>query len=140
MTLEEFRAALAGSLMQNGFVRYELTPQDIARIEDIRMGRYATQEWNYGFCKTTGLTQIQRIEGCGTVEVHISFKEDFISQVAFHGDFFSTRPPEELGKLLIGLPLNHDAILAALEGHNAGDYITGLTNENVADLLCNLQI
>ncbi|MBE6948055.1 MAG: lipoate--protein ligase [Ruminococcaceae bacterium] len=139
MTMEEFRRALASSLMKNGFEYYELTPQDIAAIEDIRLRRYATREWNYGFCKTTGLTRVQRIEGCGTVEAHISFNEDFISQVVFHGDFFSTRSPEELGQLLIGLPLNHDAIRTALEGHHAGDYITGLTNEDVVNLLCNLQ-
>ena len=136
MTLEEFRAALAGSLMTGGFEKYELTDGDIAAIEEIRKQRYATREWNYGFCEEGALIRKRRIEGCGTVEAHITLKEDLISGITFRGDYFSTLPPEELSSLFLGLPLVEGALLAALDGHRAGDYITGLENEKLAALLC----
>lgn len=136
MTLEEFRAALAGSLMTGGFEKYELTDGDIAAIEEIRKQRYATREWNYGFCEEGALIRKRRIEGCGTVEAHVTLKDDLISGITFRGDYFSTLPPEELSSLFLGLPLVEGALLAALDGHRVGDYITGLENEKLVDLLC----
>lgn len=136
MTIEEFRTALANSLMAGGFERYELTGEDIAAITEIKMQRYATREWNYGFCEAGALVRKKRIEGCGTVEAHITLKNDLISQIAFRGDYFSTLPPEELSGFFLGLPLAEGALRTALEGRRAGDYITGLENGELIDLLC----
>ena len=136
MTLEEFRAALAASLMTDGFERYELTSADIAEIEKLRTGRYATREWNYGFCEDGALIKKKRIEGCGTVEAHILLKNDLITGITFRGDYFSTLPPEELAAKFIGLPLNKGALTVALETCRAEDYITGLDNAELISLLC----
>ncbi len=136
MTLEEFRATLAGSLMAGDFEKYELTDEDIAAIEEIRKQRYATWEWNYGFCEEGTLIRKRRIEGCGTVEAYITLKNDLISGITFRGDYFSTLPPEELGNLFLGLPLVEGALCTALDDYWAGDYITGLENEELVALLC----
>ena len=136
MTIETFRDTLAESLMSEGFERYELTDADVAAIKELREQRYATREWNYGFCESGGLIRKKRIEGCGTLEVHIVLKNDLISTISFRGDYFSTLPPEELGNLFIGLPLISGALSSVLENHRAGDYITGLENEELVDLLC----
>ena len=136
MTIEEFRCALADSLMVGGFERYELTERDIAEIEKIRADRYATWEWNYGFCEDGALIRKKRIEGCGTLEAHITLKNDLIAALQFRGDYFSTLSPDELAKRLIGLPLIAGALNAALENHRAEDYITGLANSALIALLC----
>ena len=136
MAIEEFRNALANSLMTEGFERYELTDADLAQIEQIQHSRYALREWNYGFCEAGDLVRKQRIEGCGTVEVHIRLKNDLISGITFRGDYFSTLPPEELGKKLLGLPLNANALAAVLEDCSVGDYITGLTAQDLVNLIC----
>lgn len=140
MTLEEFRAALAAALMTGGFERYELTKADVAAIEEIKNQRYTTKEWNYGFCQESSLARKRRILGCGTVTAHISFKNERISGLLFSGDYFSTLPPEELGKLLIGVPAEREALRKALGGHCAADYITGLNNDDLISLICDLQI
>lgn len=140
MTIEQFRTALAGSLMADGFERYELTDKDIAAIKKIRDRRYATREWNYGFCQESSLIRKKRIEGCGTVEAHISVKDDRITGLFFRGDYFSTLPPEELANLLINLPPEEDALRKALDGHCAADYITGLDNEELIYLICDVQM
>ena len=138
MTLQEFRSALANSLMADGFERYELTREDIAAITEICQKRYATEQWNYGFCNPDALVRRRRIEGCGTVEAHITLKDNLITGITFRGDYFSTLPPEELGNYMLGLPLVKAALDAALENCRAGDYITGLENGVLTDLLCDL--
>lgn len=136
MAIEEFRDALANSLMTEGFERYDLTDADLAEIEKIRNSRYALREWNYGFCEAGDLVRKQRIEGCGTVEAHIRLKNDLITGITFRGDYFSTLPPEELVKKLLGLPLNANALAAVLEDCSVGDYITGLTAQDLINLIC----
>ena len=113
-----------------------MTDADIAAIRDIQNQRYDRWDWNYGFCEDGGLVRKKRIENCGTVEAHITLKNDLIAGISFHGDYFSTLSPEILGGLLTGLPLIEEALLVALEGHRAEDYITGLHNEVLVTLLC----
>ena len=137
MTVEEFRNVLAESLLSEGFERYELTDADMEAIRAIQKNRYEKREWNYGFCEPGTLIRKKRIEGVGTLEVHITLKNDLITDISFRGDYFSTLPPEELGSLFVGLPLVRGALESALEDHMAGDYITGLKNEDLINLLCN---
>lgn len=136
MTIEQFRDALSGSLMAGGFEKYELTQTDIATIKEIRSKRYDQWAWNYGFCEAGALIRKRRIEGCGTVEAHITLNNDLITDISFRGDYFSTLPPEELAGLFIGLPLLEGALRTALENCRAGDYMTGLDNEDLIALLC----
>ena len=136
MTIEQFRNALSGSLMAGGFEKYELTQADIASIKEIQSRRYDQWAWNYGFCEAGALIRKRRIEGCGTVEAHITLNNDLITDISFRGDYFSTLPPEELAGLLIGLPLMEGALRTSLENCRAGDYMTGLENEALIALLC----
>lgn len=136
MTLEEFRDALSQSLMTDGFERYTLTQEDIDEIQQIREQRYARREWNYGFCDNGAQIRKKRFEGCGTVEAHITMQENRIAELTFHGDYFSTLPPEDLSRQLLGSPLEEAAIRAALDGCRVEDHITGLSLENLISLLC----
>ena len=122
--------------MAGGFEKYELTQADIASIKEIQSKRYDQWAWNYGFCEAGALIRKRRIKGCGTVEAHITLNNDLITDISFRGDYFSTLPPEELASLFIGLPLMEGALRTALENHRAGDYMTGLENEDLVDLLC----
>jgi lipoate-protein ligase A len=136
MTIEEFRDALSSSLMTEGFERYELTESDISAIQTIADSRYRQWEWNYGYCEAGTVLRKRRIEGCGTVEAHITLKNDLLADIQFRGDYFSTLSPDELCKKLIGLPLNGGALTVALADCTPGDYITGLTAEELVSLLC----
>ena len=136
MTLEQFRTALTDSLMTDGFERYELTQADIAAIEELRAQRYSQWEWNYGYCQSDALVRRRRIEGCGTLEARLTLNDGLISGLSFHGDYFSTLPPEELAQKFLGCPLVEAALRCALDGYTVSDYITGLDNEDLLALLC----
>lgn len=136
MKLEEFRDALVGLLMQEGFSRYELTKADIAAIQRIQQERYSQWEWNYGYCEKNALVRKKRIENCGTVEARITQKNNFITSITFHGDYFSTLPPEDLAQRFIGLPIVEESLRSVLEDCAVTDYITGLSNEDFIALIC----
>lgn len=139
MTIEQFCAALTNSLFSgDNFVRYELTDEDVAAIRKLQQERYSKYEWNYGFCDAGAIVRRRRFEGCGTVEANISVVNGIITALKFHGDYFSTLSPEELSARLIGLPLQQNALMQTLKGCVVQDYITGLSAEELVNLLTDL--
>lgn len=140
MTMEQFRSALTESLFQEeGIVRYELTDLDIAAIEKLRQERYVKYEWNYGFCNENAIVRKHRFDGCGLVEAHISLQNGIITALQFRGDYFSTLSPDALAQRFTGISLSQNAISAALAGCTVSDYITGLANADLIDLLLDRQ-
>ena len=131
MTLQEFRDHLARYLLGGDGVRYELTEQDLAAVEAIRAARYGTWEWNYGASPSCDVQRSARIEGVGTVRAHMRLEHGCIADVAFTGDFFSTKEPEGLAQLLRGKPLAR----AALADIDPAPYINGMTADDLCRLL-----
>ena len=138
MTMAEFRETLTNALLSGDFVRYDLTEEDLQAVEQIRDARYGLTEWNYGFCEEQDLIRRRRIPDCGVVEAHIRLDEDRIAGLTFYGDYFSTRPTEELCRELIHTRLAPAELEKTLAEHEVSDYITGLTRENLVALLCDL--
>jgi lipoate-protein ligase A len=131
MTLEAFREHLARHLLGGDGVRYELTQEDLAAIENIRARRYGTWEWNYGASPRCDVQRSARIEGVGTIRAHMQLDRGRIEDIAFTGDFFSTKEPEELAALLRRRPLTRE-VLTDLD---PAPYISGMTAENLCQLL-----
>ena len=131
MTLQEFRDHLARYLLGGDGVRYQLTEQDLAAVEAIRAARYGTWEWNYGASPSCDVQRSARIEGVGTVRAHMRLEHGCIADVAFTGDFFSTKEPEGLAQLLRGKPLAR----AALADIDPAPYINGMTADDLSRLL-----
>ena len=117
---------------------YELTPEDIAAVEELRKEKYATWEWNYGTSPACTVLRKRRIEGCGTVEAHILLDGSRIRGLKLLGDFFSTMEPEPLENRLTGCRLDAEDCAAALAGCHVSDYISGLSNAGLIEILCDL--
>ena len=136
MTIHQFRAALTESLFEGeGIVRYELTDADVAAIVKIQQERYAKYEWNYGFANAGAVIHKRRFDGCGLVEAHITLENGIIKALHFHGDYFSTLSPEELAQRFVGISMTEHATAKVLNDCLASDHITGLSNEDLIDLL-----
>ena len=131
MTLQEFRDHLARHLLGGDGVCYELTQADLAAIEEIRAARYGTWEWNYGASPRCDVQRSARIEGVGTVQAHMQLDRGRIADIAFTGDFFSTKEPEELSALLRGRPLTRETLAEV----DPAPYISGMTAEHLCQLL-----
>lgn len=137
VSLPEFRSALLADIAQSvGGEAYAFSASDLAAIEKLRAERYGTWEWNYGFSPACTIERRARIEGCGTVEVRISVSGGLISEMRFYGDFFSVSEPEQLSARFIGLSPDAQGYKKALQGVDVSQYIVGLTNEALMQLLC----
>lgn len=136
MTLKQFKKVLLGSILtQFPGEEYVFTPADIAEIEKLSL-RYRDWEWNYGKSPACDLVRKKRVEGCGTVEAYLTLDQGRIQQLQFRGDFFSAREPEGLAQRLVGLPLERQALAAALLAEDVGSFFMGLNAEGLLEILC----
>ena len=136
MTLQQFRKVLLGSILtQFPGEEYVFTPADLAEIEK-RSARYRDWDWNYGKSPACDLVRQKRVEGCGSVEAYLTLHQGRIQQLQFRGDFFSAREPEILAQRLVGLPLERQALEAALLAEDVGSFFMGLDTEGLLKILC----
>lgn len=134
--LEEFRQLLLSNIIGGRpCTQYRLTQRDLDAIDSLRNSRYATREWNYGFSPKCTIHCGGRVEGCGQVDIDIAVEHGLISQMYFHGDFFSLKEPAELASHFIGHPPDSGAYAAIIGGCNISQYFVGLSNSAFLNML-----
>jgi len=137
MSLPEFRRVLLQSILEQfPGQEYTLTAQDLEAIEEIKVNRYDTWQWNYGKSPSCTVARKRRFEGCGSVEAYLSLDQGVITDVEFRGDFFGLEDTDTLAQLLTGCPLQYAALEEALRGTQISRYFMGLDRENFLNLLC----
>ena len=114
---------------------YDFSEKDVHEIERIQKERYDTWEWNYGKSPECTILKSGRVDGCGTIEAFITTDRGLITGIAFYGDFFSTKDPEELAQCFIGKKPDAEGFAQALEGIAVEQYFSGLTMEELLNLL-----
>ena len=133
ISMEEFKGALKECAMASGELEpCTLTEEDLAAIRKLRDEKYATWAWNYGFSPAYDMRREMKFPA-GLVTAHLSAEGGKIKAVRFYGDFFGG----ELGELegaMVGLPLDGH-LTEALEALRVGDYMSGITAEELSRLL-----
>ena len=133
ISMEDFKGALKECAMASGALEpYTLTEEDLAAIRKLRDEKYATWAWNYGFSPAYDMRREMKFPA-GLVTAHLSAEGGKIKAVRFYGDFFGG----ELGELegaMAGLPLDGH-LTEALEALRVGDYMSGITAEELSRLL-----
>lgn len=132
-----FKALLVEAMFQgNAMERYELTPRDLAEIRELRDTRYSTWAWNYGESPAWSVRKKRRVEGCGSIEVFLQVDKGRIVSLDFRGDYFGTDDASEgLCPLLVGVPVELEAIREKLADLPVERYFTGLDREELALIL-----
>ena len=133
ISMEDFKGALKECAMASGELEpCTLTEEDLAAIRKLRDEKYATWAWNYGFSPAYDMRREMKFPA-GLVTAHLSAEGGKIKAVRFYGDFFGG----ELGELegaMVGLPLDGH-LTEALEALRVGDYMSGITAEELSRLL-----
>ena len=133
ISMEDFKGALKECAMASGELEpCTLTEEDLAAIRKLRDEKYATWAWNYGFSPAYDMRREMKFPA-GLVTAHLSAEGGKIKAVRFYGDFFGG----ELGELegaMVGLPLDGH-LTEALEALRVGDYMSGITVEELSRLL-----
>ena len=133
ISMEDFKESLKECAMASGELEpCTLTEEDLAAIRKLRDEKYATWAWNYGFSPAYDMRREMKFPA-GLVTAHLSAEGGKIKAVRFYGDFFGG----ELGELegaMAGLPLDGH-LTEALEALRVGDYMSGITAEELSRLL-----
>ena len=136
MPVEAFMAHLRAALTRVcGLRPHTLDPADMAAVTALRQARYDTWEWNMGASPACQLQKVRRIEGCGTVEVHLDVEQGRLTRMVLYGDFFSSADPAELAARLVGHPLERNALEAVLARTPVELYVHNLHRAALLELL-----
>ena len=113
---------------------YKLSEDDLAHIQKLTDEKFATWEWNYGHSPKATLIHSARLT-CGTVEVHLTLKENRIASCRFGGDFLGNLPASEVEKALQGVVYEADAIRECLSKMPIEQYFDGIVTDELIELM-----
>jgi len=128
MTSLEFRDVMLKFLLRD-MDTYELTPEDIARVNEIKQAQFDTWDWNFGKDPAFNITKEARFKG-GKLSVQSFVNGGVITDIRFFGDFFAHEDLDRLQQRLIGCAYREDAIRAVLHAE-AEDLIFGITSDEI---------
>lgn len=115
--------------------RYELTDEDWAAIDKRCEEKWLNWDWVYGKSPRYSYNRDRRIEGVGTLEISLSVEGGRIENLAIFGDFFGSRPIEDIQRLLIGVKEDRTALLQALEGVDLKPYFNADIRQELVELI-----
>ena len=118
----------------NTDTEYQLSEKDLANIQRLRDDKFAKWEWNYGRSPKATLVHSARL-ACGTVEVHLTLKENRISSCHFGGDFLGNLPASEVETVLQGVAYEPDAIRACLLSIKISHYFDGVVADDLIKMM-----
>ncbi|MBR0455483.1 MAG: lipoate--protein ligase [Firmicutes bacterium] len=136
MSVEDFMEQLHRYFLRRfpEAVPYELTKEDKASIQQLSDQKYSTWEWNYGASPAFAVSASRKYD-FGLVDVRLDVTRGRIREIRIFGDFFGIKSVSELEELLVGTEYRADAISQALADVALGEYISGMTAEELTELM-----
>lgn len=113
---------------------YQLSDEDLAKIQQLANEKFSQWEWNYGHSPKATLTHTARL-ACGTVEIHLTLTENRIASCRFGGDFLGNLSVEEVEKILMGTPYDANATRECLSQINISNYFDGVTVDDIIRMM-----
>ncbi len=119
---------------ENPLEEIQLSDADYHAIKKLRDEKYSTWEWNYG---RSPLYNVRKERKCdfGLITILLQVEKGLIKDIHFYGDYFGNGDIRELEECLIGIPPQKDALFKQLENINPNDYINGLDEKLLVDLI-----
>ena len=130
-TTGEFKDMLKASFFEDlNLTEYELTEEDIKKIHEIRLQKYANNEWNIGSEPRFSYSNSRRFPG-GKVEVHLYTERGHIKNCTLKGDFLALLPIREIEEKLEGLPYRINAVRESLASIDLVPYLGTITQDEL---------
>ena len=134
ISMQEFKSALKEHILGDESIEpYELTGEDLRKIEEIRNAKYATWEWNYGHSTVYEMTREEKFDS-GLVTVHLTAKNGRIEAIRFYGDFFGNGEIEDLERAHTGVILDN-RLEDKLKELDLDEYMSGISPSELAGLI-----
>ena len=117
-------------------VLYELTEADKAAIKKLADEKYSTWGWNYGASPAFAVTASRKFD-FGLVDVRLNVRRGRIKDIRIFGDYFGMKSISEIEERLEGVEYRREAIAEVLQNFDLGEYISGMTAEELNRLIVN---
>lgn len=133
ITTEQF-ISLLSKFVETRYGAKIIQPPVSSEIDALN-ARNASREWIYpeGKLLSHYLDTRSRRYPFGSVEILLTMRNDTIEKIAVTGDFFGVRPIEELEEVLCKARISE--LQSHLASYNVSDYIFGMTEKDLLDLL-----
>jgi len=135
ISLDDFKNELAKRICEeyDSMNIRNLSNEEIAAVENLRVNKFSTYEWNYGASPEFNYSKSLRFKDCGAINLSMSLSKSMkIESCKITGDFFGSGDVCELEELLTTLTCAKDSILGALRAVDLKYYFGGL---DTADFL-----
>ncbi|MFO7722015.1 MAG: lipoate--protein ligase [Bacteroidales bacterium] len=112
---------------------YDFSPRDVEAISKLKVDKYDTWDWNFGYSPQYDFHQVVKTSG-GTIELALQVEKGVIRDARFSGDFFNKRDVHELERMFPGCMHEPESVGAMLDTVQIGEYFLGATREEVISL------
>lgn len=137
LTISAFQSQLIESIQAARDISfYDFSAFDMAEMLSLRDSKYATWDWNYGKSPEYNILKERRFSS-GGVSLYLQVQKGIIQSAHIFGDFFGNGDIAELEQTLTGVAIREDSIRTALEKLNSDEYISGLTREELVQMIVN---
>ena len=134
-TTESFKKLLIDEMLKKneGAEIYKFNDVDLKGIEKLRDEKYQTWDWNFGHSPDYNFKQAVKVPA-GFIEVHLDVNKGYIEKARIFGDFFASKPIEELEAKFIGEKHEIDRLAQILEGVDLTGYFGKVSKEEILNL------
>ena len=133
-TTNDLKKLLTEEIMKNNpdAARYELTEEDLQGIQQLMDEKYETWDWNFGFSPNYNFQKAIKVPA-GFIEVHLDVVHGITEKAKIFGDFFASKPIEELEELLLGQKHETSALEELFSKIDLTEYFGKVTLEEVIE-------
>jgi len=135
VSVNEFKEILLHSIFEYKDVpykEYELSKEDIEKIQSLAEERYATWNWTYGESPEFNMEKSKRY-AFGQLNLKLNVKDGHIKTLGIYGDFFANKDLSNLMEAFMGVKFDEVSIREVLQDLELQEYIQGITNEDFID-------
>ncbi|MFV0269681.1 MAG: lipoate--protein ligase [Draconibacterium sp.] len=134
-TVDSFKKLLVDQILKENKDAsiHQLLPEESEGIKELASEKYSTWKWNFGVSPSYDFNKAIKVSA-GFIELHLDVKRGIIQNIKIFGDFFASKPIEELEEKLLGEKHETDHIQQIISSANLTDYFGNVTVDEVIDL------
>lgn len=134
-TLDNFKEALVRAMFENeNLEEIILSDEAIDDIQQLKIEKYATWDWNYGKSPQYNLRKERKCD-FGLITILLQVEKGEIKEIHFYGDYFGNGDIHQLETQFIGVKPSEEALSVVLQNIELADYINGLDSKTLIDLI-----
>ncbi|MEM7335309.1 MAG: lipoate--protein ligase [Chloroflexota bacterium] len=135
MRIDELKARLLKNIFKSDAIpQYELSADDLAKVEQLRNERYNNWEWNVGRSPRFNIKNNGQFP-YDKIVAHIYVEKGMIKTVKLFGAFFGEKPAEELEQQLKGQRFDRQSLEELLKTVDVSQFIAGISDEQFLALM-----